>query len=99
MSWRRPDLGGAPVEVAAYLATPDLPRYTSSAVVDVTVTGLLGRYPRIAVGALAVRLDAMDPRPGSSRAVSGRCCPASAFWSTPDTWLSSPIRPAELAWS
>ena len=37
---RRPELAGAAVEAAALLATPRLPRVTSSAVIEASVTGL-----------------------------------------------------------
>ncbi|MGN6109205.1 MAG: DNA repair ATPase [Kofleriaceae bacterium] len=59
---RRPELAPSAVEAAAYLATPALARATSSAVVDATVTGLLGRHPRISGGALPIRLDELLAR-------------------------------------
>ena len=59
---RKPELAAAAVEAAAYLATPGLLRDTSSAVVEATVTGLLGRHPRIAGGGLPVRLDELVAR-------------------------------------
>jgi hypothetical protein len=59
---RRPELLAAAVEAAAYLAAPGLPRDTSSAVVESAVTGLYGRHPRIAGGALPVRLDELVAR-------------------------------------
>jgi len=55
-------LAGAAVEAAALLATPKLPRVTSSAVIEATVTGLLGRHPRITGGALPMRLDELTAR-------------------------------------
>jgi hypothetical protein len=59
---RKPALAGAAVEAASLLATPQLPRVTSSVMIETTVTGLLGRHPRIAGGALAVRLDELTAR-------------------------------------
>ncbi len=59
---KRPELAAAAVEAAALLATPSLARDTSSAAVDATVTGLLGRHPRIDGGALAIRLDELTAR-------------------------------------
>ncbi|HWO22153.1 MAG TPA: DNA repair ATPase [Kofleriaceae bacterium] len=59
---RKPELLAAAVEAAAYLATPGLQRDTSSAVVEAQVTGLLGRHPRIASGALPIRLDELVAR-------------------------------------
>jgi len=59
---RKPALGAAALEAAALLATPMLARTTSSATVEATVTGLLGRHPRIAGGALAVRFDELTAR-------------------------------------
>ncbi len=59
---RKPDLSPAAVEAAALLATPDLTHATSSAVIGATVTGLLGRHPRIQNGVLALRLDELTAR-------------------------------------
>jgi hypothetical protein len=59
---KKPELAPAAVEAAALLATPALARNTSSAVVDATVTGLLGRHPRIEGGTLRVRLDELTAR-------------------------------------
>ncbi len=58
----RMPLAAAAVEAAAYLATPTLARDTSSAVIDSTVTGLLGRHGRVVGGQLAIRLDEMTAR-------------------------------------
>jgi ATPase involved in DNA repair/ATPase family associated with various cellular activities (AAA) len=66
---RKPELASAALEAAALLATPKLARATSSAVVEVTVTGLLGRHPRIQNGALAVRLDELTARLARFRTV------------------------------
>jgi hypothetical protein len=66
---RKPELAGAAVEAAALLATPRLSRVTSSAVIEATVTGLLGRHPRITGGALAVRLDELVARLARFRTV------------------------------
>lgn len=66
---RRPELAGAALEAAALLATPQLARVTSSAVIDATVTGLYGRHPRIAGGALTVRLDELTARLERFRAI------------------------------
>lgn len=54
---RRPELAAAAVEAAAALATPQLPRATSAAAVELKVTGLLGRHPRIVDGTLMLRID------------------------------------------
>ena len=63
---RKPELAAAAIEAAAYLATPTMPRDTSSAVVETTVTGLLGRHPRLGHGpeggSLHVRLDELIAR-------------------------------------
>ncbi|MCX5745142.1 MAG: DNA repair ATPase [Proteobacteria bacterium] len=59
---RKPDLASAADEAAAVLATPRLARQTSSAVIETTVTGLLGRHPRISNGTLALRLDELTAR-------------------------------------
>ncbi|MBA3396397.1 MAG: DNA repair ATPase [Deltaproteobacteria bacterium] len=59
---RKPELAPAAIEAAAYLATPALSRDRSSAVVDASVTGLLGRHPRITDGALPLRLDELTTR-------------------------------------
>jgi MoxR-like ATPase len=59
---RKPELAPAALEAAALLATPSLARQPSSAAIDATVTGLYGRHPRIANGALALRLDEAIPR-------------------------------------
>ena len=59
---KKPELAPAAVEAAAYLATPGLPRDTSSAVVEADVTGLLGRHARVVGGQLHVRLDEMTAR-------------------------------------
>ncbi len=66
---RKPELAGAAVEAAALLATPGLSRVTSSAAIEATVTGLLGRHPRITGGALAVRLDELVARLARFRTV------------------------------
>ena len=58
----RPEHAGASIEAAAVLATPGLPRETSSALVETTVTGLLGRHARITGGALTFRLDELTAR-------------------------------------
>jgi hypothetical protein len=65
---RKPELAPAALEAAAVLAAASVPRVTSSAVVDATVTGLLGRHPRIQDGALRVRLDELKARVGRFRA-------------------------------
>ena len=59
---KRPELASAAAEAAALLATPGLTRQTSSAVVEATVTGLLGRHPRITGGNLPIRLDELTAR-------------------------------------
>jgi hypothetical protein len=59
---KKPELAPAAIEAAAMLATPGLTRDTSSAVVDATVTGLLGRHPRIEGGSMRVRLDELTAR-------------------------------------
>ena len=59
---KRPELAAAAIEAAAYLATPDLPRDTSSAVIETTVTGLLGRHPRVTGGSIHLRLDELTAR-------------------------------------
>jgi len=59
---RKPELAGEAIEAAAALATPELARAPSSAVIEATVTGLLGRHPRITGGALALRLDELTAR-------------------------------------
>ncbi len=59
---KRPELASAASEAAALLATPALPRQPSSALVETTVTGLLGRHPRITGGNLPVRLDELTAR-------------------------------------
>ncbi len=53
---------GHVIEAAALLATPGVPRQTSSALVEATVTGLLGRHARITGGALTFRLDELTAR-------------------------------------
>ncbi len=58
----RTPLAAAAVEAAAYLATPTLARDPSSAVIEATVTGLLGRHPRVVGGQLPIRLDEMTAR-------------------------------------
>jgi DNA repair ATPase/ATPase family protein associated with various cellular activities (AAA) len=67
---RRPQLAPAALEAAAHLASPRLARTTSSAIIDATVTGLLGRHPRIANGALALRLDDFTARLERFRSVT-----------------------------
>ena len=59
---KKPELATAALEAAARLATPRLARVTSSAVVEATITGLLGRHPRVQNGALAVRFDELIAR-------------------------------------
>nr|HEX4317824.1 DNA repair ATPase [Kofleriaceae bacterium] len=59
---RKPELAPAALEAAAQLATPALPRTPSTAAIEATVTGLLGRHPRIVNGSLALRLDEAIPR-------------------------------------
>ncbi len=59
---RKPELAAAAIEAAAYLATPNLARDTSSAVIETTVTGLLGRHARVTGGQLPIRLDEMTAR-------------------------------------
>ena len=59
---RKPELASAAVEAAAYVATPTLARDTSSAVIEATVTGLLGRHARVHGGQLPIRLDEMTSR-------------------------------------
>ncbi len=59
---KRPELAAAAIEAAAILATPRLARVTSSAVIEAEVTGLLGRHPRIANGAMTLRLDELTAR-------------------------------------
>ncbi len=59
---KRPELAPAAIEAAALLATPVLPRETSSAVIDASVTGLLGRHPRVTGGTLQLRLDELISR-------------------------------------
>ncbi|HEY0191188.1 MAG TPA: DNA repair ATPase [Kofleriaceae bacterium] len=59
---RKPELASAAVEAAARLAVPGLARVTSSAVIEARVTGLLGRHPRIADGAISVRYDELTAR-------------------------------------
>lgn len=58
----QPALAPAALEAVALLATPDLARDTSSAVIDTTVTGLLGRHPLVREGALHLRLDELTAR-------------------------------------
>ncbi len=59
---KKPELAPAVLEAATYLASPGLPRETSSATVETTVTGLLGRHPRIQNGQLTFRLDELTAR-------------------------------------
>ncbi|MDQ3368108.1 MAG: AAA family ATPase, partial [Myxococcota bacterium] len=59
---RRAELTPATLEAAALLALPGLSYETSSAVVDASVPGLLGRHPRIENGVLHVRLDELTAR-------------------------------------
>src|SRR6185437_13938957 len=62
MAATKPELAGAAIEAAALLATPKLARVTSSAAIESTVTGLLGRHPRISGGAMSIRLDELIAR-------------------------------------
>ncbi len=66
---RKPALASAAVEAAALLATPRLARTTSSAVVEATITGLLGRHPRVQGGNLTIRLDEVTARLARFRSV------------------------------
>ncbi len=50
------------IEAAAIVATPGLTRERSSAVIAASVTGLLGRHPRIKDGVLDVQLDELTAR-------------------------------------
>ncbi|HEU0034161.1 MAG TPA: DNA repair ATPase [Kofleriaceae bacterium] len=59
---KKPELAGAALEAAAILATPNLPRTRSSAAVEATVTGLLGRHARVESGTLTFRLDELVAR-------------------------------------
>src|SRR5205085_12425099 len=58
----KPHLAPAAVEAAALLAAPGTPHDTSSAPIEATVTGLLGRHARIRDGALQLRLDEITAR-------------------------------------
>ncbi|GAA1390376.1 DNA repair ATPase [Kitasatospora putterlickiae] len=49
-------------EAAAVLLGPDLPRYPADALLETTVTGLLGDHPRVRAGRLTVRLDELLTR-------------------------------------
>ncbi len=59
---RKPELAPAAVEAAVLLATPTVAREPSSAIIDATVTGLLGHHPRLDGGALRLRLDDFGAR-------------------------------------
>ncbi len=59
---RRPALAPAAIEAAVLLATPTVAREPSSAQIDVTLTGLLCRHPRLEGGALRLRLDDFGAR-------------------------------------
>ena len=62
MAARRPELAPAALEAAAILATPSLSRAPTAPTIDATVTGLLGRHPRIKDGAMTLRLDELVAR-------------------------------------
>ena len=59
---KAPDLVAAALEAATLLAIPAVATRPSSASIEETVTGLLGRHPRIREGALHVRLDELVAR-------------------------------------
>jgi hypothetical protein len=59
---KKPELAPAAVEAAALLAAPGTPHDTSSALIEASVPGLLGRHARIKDGALHVRLDEITSR-------------------------------------
>ncbi len=59
---RRPELAPAAAEAAAALATPGLSRQISTALVELKVTGLLGRHARIHEGAMVLRIDELISR-------------------------------------
>jgi hypothetical protein len=59
---KKPELGAAVLEAAALLAIKSIPYRASSANVEETLTGLLGRHPRIKDGTLRIRLDELVAR-------------------------------------
>ncbi|MEJ7598350.1 MAG: DNA repair ATPase [Kofleriaceae bacterium] len=58
----KPELASAAIEAAALVAMPHMSRAPSSATVEATVPGLLGRHPRIVNGSLPIRLDELTAR-------------------------------------